>query len=341
MVEDEQMIQKGLISVVMTNYNTPELFLREAIESILNQTYSNFEFIIVDDCSTDKSLSVIESYKDERIKIIKNFKNIGLTKSLNIALKVCKGEFIARMDSDDISLPTRFEKQVEFLKQNKEFIACGTWIKLFGNKNNSICRTIPDRESFRIHLLFGNYPNIAHPSAMFNHSLLLKYNIKYNENYVYAQDYRMWVSCSAVSECCIIPEILVNMRVSNSQISSAKKDEQELCAEMIVQEQLDKLHLTLSDDIKQYHMHLFARKRTEYNIAIKVWFKDIISTNKTYKVYNHKLLKKLLWKKWANICYYGLAQHKEITSIIKVLSSLNIRFYPQLLQMKIRKNTAK
>ena len=94
----------------MTNYNTPEEYLRQAIDSILDQTYKNFEFIIVDDASTDNSLSVIESYKDKRVITLKNEENIGLTNSLNRALEVCKGEFIARMDSDDISEPIRFEK---------------------------------------------------------------------------------------------------------------------------------------------------------------------------------------------------------------------------------------
>ena len=111
------MITKDLISVVMSNYNTDEEYLRAAIESVLNQTYENFEFIIVDDCSTNNSVDVIESYSDKRIKLIKNKGNMGLTKSLNIAIKAAKGEFIARMDADDIALPQRFEKQIEFLKK--------------------------------------------------------------------------------------------------------------------------------------------------------------------------------------------------------------------------------
>ena len=150
------MMTKDLISVVMSNYNTDELYLRASIESILNQTYKNFEFIIVDDCSSDNSVSVIESYDDKRIKLIKNPKNMGLTKSLNIAIKAAKGEFIARMDADDISLPQRFEKQVEFLTQNPEYIACGTAIKILGSHKEGkiISRTIPDVETFRIYLLF-------------------------------------------------------------------------------------------------------------------------------------------------------------------------------------------
>ena len=109
----ESKIISGLVSVVMPNYNTEEEYLRSAIESILNQTYSNFEFIIIDDGSTNDSVSIIESYDDERIVLIKNTENQGVTRSLNIALDHCKGDYIARMDSDDVSFPNRFEKQVE------------------------------------------------------------------------------------------------------------------------------------------------------------------------------------------------------------------------------------
>lgn len=108
-------LKKGLISVIMSNYNTPEEYLREAIESVLNQSYADFEFIIVDDCSTDNSLKIIESYHDPRIIVIKNEINIGITKSLNRALRTANGEFVARMDADDICLPDRFRKQIEFL----------------------------------------------------------------------------------------------------------------------------------------------------------------------------------------------------------------------------------
>ena len=122
----------GLISVIMSNYNTPEEYLREAIESILNQTYKNFEFIIIDDCSTDNSLEIIKSYNDERIVLIENEENIGLTKSINKGLAVAKGEYIARMDADDVSLPQRFEKQINYMNDHTELIVCGSSMELIG-----------------------------------------------------------------------------------------------------------------------------------------------------------------------------------------------------------------
>ena len=224
----ESKIISGLVSVVMANYNTEEEYLRSAIESILNQTYSNFEFIIIDDGSTNDSVSIIESYDDERIVLIKNTENQGLTRSLNIALDHCKGDYIARMDSDDVSFPNRFEKQVEYLQKHDNVIVCGTGVECIGDwekrrPNKIICPTIEDRESYRIHLLLGNRPIITHPSAMLNRKLMLEYSVRYDDSLPFAQDYKLWVSCSQVADCVILPEILLKYRVHDKQISIAKR----------------------------------------------------------------------------------------------------------------------
>lgn len=339
----EQQIVPGLVSVIMTNYNTPEEYLRQAIDSILDQTYTNFEFIIVDDCSTDNSLSVLESYEDKRIQILKNSQNIGLTKSLNKALAVCRGEFISRMDSDDISEPKRFEVQIDYLKKNPDVIVCGTWVKMIGewrksHSNEYIKREIPTREEFSIYQLFSNNPNLVHPSVMFNMRLMLKYNIKYDESYIFAQDYRMWISCNQYAKCSIIPEVLLNYRVHDKAISTAKKEIQDDCVIRIIQEQLDKLHLTLSNDIMPYHVQLLSGRKP-FDLKLKRWISRIITANEKYKVYDQKLLEKLLRSKWTEICYFGLATQKGIRGKLKVLFSLPVSEYPNL--YKIRKKREK
>ena len=326
----------------MTNYNTPEEFLRESIESILSQSYLNFELIIIDDCSTDDSVSVIQSYKDSRIKLYVNEENIGLTKSLNKAIDLCKGEFIARMDSDDISEPERFEKQVAYLKNHQDVIVCGTWAKLIGDwkeshTNEYIKRTIPDRKTFSIMQLFANNPNIVHPTAMFNRRILIEYNIRYDEKYIYAQDYKMWMRCNDYAKCAIVPEVLLKYRVHGNAISSSKKGFQYDCTKRIIQEQLDRLHLILTDEIAPYHMSLLTARKP-YDIRIKEWMKEIISANQKYQVYNQAILKKLLYKKWIEISYYGLYERN---NRIQVLTHLNITSYPKLFSMYISRKKEK
>lgn len=328
----------NLISVIMSNFNTPEEFLRSSIESVLDQTYTEFEFIIIDDCSTDNSLAIIESYDDKRIRILKNERNLGITKSLNRGLAAAKGEFVARMDADDICLPERFEKQIEFLKKNPQVIVCGTGVELIGDwrgkyTHQKLCRTIPDRETFKIHLLFGNFPNIVHPTAMFDRKKLDLFNIKYNETYIYAQDYRMWVSCSEHGECANIPETLLYYRVHGGAVSDSKKGQQNNCALGIMKEQLSYLGLDLTEENEAFHKNLLV-ERKEYDLKCKKWIKIILKQNKKYRVYNHKKLKKILWGKWTEISYFGLRKQKSPVGMVRVAVNLPLNQIGNLLQIK-------
>src|SRR3990167_8047602 len=133
------MKNKPKISVIMSVYNgTP--FLEEAVESILKQTYKNFEFIIVDDASTDETWKYLKFLNDQRIKLLKNTKNLGLAASLNIALRQAKGDYIARMDADDVSLPRRLETQLEFLEKNHDIDMCGSYVSVIDEGGKIIGR---------------------------------------------------------------------------------------------------------------------------------------------------------------------------------------------------------
>ncbi|TNE70794.1 glycosyltransferase family 2 protein, partial [bacterium] len=137
--------ESPVITCLMSVYNGEE-FLREAMDSILDQTYTNFEFLIINDGSTDDTVPIIESYDDPRIRLIHNEVNIGLTKSLNKGIGLAKGEYIARMDADDISLPERFERQIEVLLNSKIDI-CGTQ-GYVGKLNNDYVTNLPTSDFF-------------------------------------------------------------------------------------------------------------------------------------------------------------------------------------------------
>ena len=126
------------ISVVMATYNTPTPFLKTAVESVLNQTFTAFEFIIVDDASTNESVDYLKGLTDERVRIVRNSSNLGITKSLNIGLREARGKYIARMDADDISLPQRFEKQYLFMEANPDAIICGSKVVDFCDESEIV-----------------------------------------------------------------------------------------------------------------------------------------------------------------------------------------------------------
>lgn len=212
------------VSVVMSVYNA-EKYLREAIESILNQTFKDFEFIIIDDASTDNSLKIIESYKDPRIVMLKNEKNIGLTKSLNRGLKIAKGEYIARMDADDVSLPTRLQKQCSFLDKNSNCAVCGTFVFLIDSQSNIIGKSVKPIKSKDIskELQFNNC--LTHGSVMMRKTVLEMVGF-YDEEIKRAQDYDLWVRISEIFEIRNLPKFLYCWRNHCENIENKYCDEQ-------------------------------------------------------------------------------------------------------------------
>lgn len=192
------------ISVVMPVYNTKEEYLREAIESILNQTYNDFEFIIINDGSTNNAEDVILSYKDKRIKYLKQ-KNSGVAKALNYGFDLAKGEYIARMDSDDISLPNRFEKQIKFLEAHKDVSVIGSWHEEFPKRHIR-------KPSYEIKLLDLFKQNlVSHPTIMLRRNDFKKYNFRYNPHFT-CEDYELWTRIVKVLKFCNLQEVLLRCR---------------------------------------------------------------------------------------------------------------------------------
>lgn len=330
-----------LVSVIMTNYNTREEYLRCAIESILNQTYRNLEFIIVDDGSDDRSPDIIREYqdKDGRIKLFLNGENRGITTSLNTALNKATGEFIARMDADDESLPQRIEKQVLFMNENPDVIVCGTYIHFIGDTANDKRDRkidIADRDEFRVRLLFGNQMNICHPSAMFRKSLLDKFSITYFEQYPVAQDYRMWVECSKYARCANVPEILFNYRINSGAVSVTKVQLQRRCTQNIIKEQLNSIGVELTDDIFELH-YGYLTDRKFYSPRLYEWICTLIEANGRTACYDKAVFERLIWTKWADIIYHTWRSPDEKYPLPTMLKTLPAEYKKEFLKLIAKK----
>ena len=217
----------------MSVYKEPTEWLRQSVDSILGQTFTDFEFIIVNDCpDREENVFTLNDYskKDSRVAIITNEVNVGLTKSLNKALSVAQGEYIARMDADDISMPERFEKQVAFLDSHSNICAVGSWLVDIDENGKQISDVVKYETDYRwVRAQFLQNSQLSHPSAMFRRKVK-DYVVKYDESIRYAQDYALWVSMLPYGEIANIPEVLLNYRTSNIQITSSKKTEQQACA---------------------------------------------------------------------------------------------------------------
>lgn len=199
-------------------------YLPLAVKSILNQSYKNFEFIVIDDASTDKTSRYLKNLKDKRVKIFRNKKNLGLAKSLNIAISKSKGAYIARMDSDDISNPLRFENQIKFLLEHPKIDLCGTWVNLIDEKGKIIGKkTYPtDPEKVKKSLLW--YTAVVHPTFLAKRSFFEKLS-GYREDFDLAEDYDLL--SRARQKFCItnLPEKLLLWRLSKNRRSRKTMDQ--------------------------------------------------------------------------------------------------------------------
>jgi len=210
-----------LITALMSVYNG-ERYLRASIDSILRQTFSDFEFLIVDDGSTDGSAEIIRSYQDSRIRIVTNDRNLGLTKSLNRGLALARGEYIARQDADDISLPHRFEKQRQYLQRNTEVLVLGTQathIDAEGRKFSAPGWEYAENEVCIRWICMFESP-FLHTSVMMRREPLLRRFGGYNDSCVTSQDFELWTRVVYDSVCRNLNEKLVCFRSHQASVSA-------------------------------------------------------------------------------------------------------------------------
>jgi glycosyltransferase involved in cell wall biosynthesis len=282
------------ISVVMPVYNR-EQYLKESVESILNQTFTDFEFIIVDDQSTDSSWSIIQEYanNDSRIIAVKNTEKKGCYSARNCGNRLAKSKYIAVMDSDDISLPHRLQTQFDFMEQNPEIGICGSWAKMFGDKDE-IMQTLQNHEEIRDFNFF--YCSMIHPSVIFRNKNL----ILYSENRSSAQDYDLWSRMIDKLKFANIPEVLLLYRVHNEQIGSAKKAEQDNNANLVRINNLSTIGINLTEQEKQIYLDIIdwkfsPKNKFELFISIKMLENiSVVGEKLGYKQHFQHLLKNFI-----------------------------------------------
>ena len=302
------MKQQPLISVVLSVYNG-EKYLAEAIESILTQTYENFEFIIIDDGSTDKSLEIIKSYSDRRIVLISR-ENRGLVSSLNEGIEKAKGKYIARMDADDISFNTRFEEQVTFMEANKSIGVCGTAIIGFGEGMVERISTYATQNSrLQTELLFSSI--FAHPTVMIRREILVVHNLKYEKESLHAEDFALWVTLAQYTKFVNLKKPLLKYRILQDSITrEADKDTEQRykTIKAIFENSLKKLDIQNSEEENRLHFNLTVNTRIAENkisfFDLKRYFSKIVDANSKKKVFDNVELKKVLGKKWLWNLYY-------------------------------------
>ena len=214
------------ISVVTSVYNC-ERFVGETIQSVINQTFTDWEYILIDDCSKDRSADIIQSFadKDSRIRLIRNEHNQGQCRNLNHGIQLAKGEYIARLDHDDLCYPERFQKQLDYMEAHKETVLCGCRMDMWQDGIVKPGENYPifTPEEIRFSLMFGVFV-IAHSSFFIRKSAMTENDIWYRK-YLYAEDYDMQIRFLKVGNVASLPETLITYRVFPENCTHTYSDE--------------------------------------------------------------------------------------------------------------------
>ena len=205
-----------LVSILIPSYNSGE-YIESTLESISNQTYTNLEILVMDDCSTDRTMEIAQRIQedDKRIRIIRNERNLGITGNMNKGISLCNGKYVAILDGDDWAYPYRIEKQVEAMESNKKVVLCSGYMDICDedlNIQNRRKYPLTDKE---IRRAIVRYDPISHPSSMWRRDALLKTNL-YSENFPICRDYDLIVRISEFGEYINVPESLIKYRVRES-----------------------------------------------------------------------------------------------------------------------------
>lgn len=221
-------MNRPIVSVLMPAYNAA-LHIREAIDSILAQTFINFEFVIINDGSQDETEAIILSYYDRRIKYYQNESNLGIVQTLNKGIKLCGGQYIARMDADDIALPNRLAHQVDFMTRHQNIVACGTLYGIFGTQTQVDVATDP--QDIRCDMAL--FCQFAHSMMMIRKSVLEASHLQYREDYKYAEDYKLWTELLQYGDMANVPELLGYIRQCESGISIMHSEKQKILSDKV------------------------------------------------------------------------------------------------------------
>jgi len=311
-----------LVTVLMPVYNG-QPYLREAIQSILEQTYRNFEFLIMDDGSTDNTAGIVKSFGDPRIRFHHSDINRGIEQTLNDGILQAKGEYVARMDADDISLPERIAIQVAFLEKNPDTGVLGSAVRQIGKNwpSRKVQSPLTDDE-IRAHFLFHN--PMLHPTVMFRKNLGGR--IAYPLGFKYAEDYKLWVDIADRTRFANLQETLLLYRIHEGQITKSRQEESRKSTNHIRTDYLKQNFPGLSDQDINIHVSILNNCHGISLIIVSSWLEKLTEINRQTHAFDQEILLKLLGGKWLDCCRKSRKRGSEIHRIFKSspLSSHNM-----------------
>lgn len=297
------MTRSPRVTVLMPVYNAAR-FLPAAIRSILQQSYSDFEFLIVDDGCTDDSLAVIAQFDDPRIRLVRNGTNQGLVASLNRGVELARGEYIARMDADDISLPDRLMLQVAFMDENLDVAVCGSWLEAFDGSSKTVWSPPVTDQQIKSWLFFESV--LYHPTVIMRRRALSEEALRYDPEFPHAEDYELWGRMSTKWRFANIGKVLLQYRLHDESVGRRENERQGLSAGRVRRRLLLWLGMDPTADELQLHdaisvWHIEADDR--FLERAHSWLVHLLQANKELNCVSQQEFGKVLAARWYQICF--------------------------------------
>lgn len=295
-----------IVTVLMPVYNS-EIYLEEAIDSILNQTFKNFELLIICETPTDDTKSLLEHYEkiDCRIRIYYQERQ-GLVASLNNGCELARGKYLARMDADDISLSMRLERQVNFMESHPDIGICGTWVKTIGDYKSRVWKYPIEDAKIRCSNFFNS--SFAHPSVVIRSNLLPFLRGPYDTEYRHAEDYDLWVKCSQYTHFANLGEVLLLYRRHSNNVSAYHKKEQQQAADKVRLNQLLQLGIRPSDEEFNLHRSISSYRfyaKKDYVEHVESWLIKVKSANAKMNFYPEREFSEVISHYWFIVCNHA------------------------------------
>ena len=301
-------MNKPLVSVLMPCYNV-EKYVIESMNSILNQTYTNLQIVAINDCSTDSTGRILHELaeKNSRITVVENDKNLKLIETLNKGVSLCKGEYIARMDADDIALPTRIEKEVAFLEQYHDHDIVSTLFYAFRTERpdkRDLHHSPLKDEELRAYLLFKS--GICHPAVMMRKRIFTELGLSFEKEYLHVEDYALWSKAIYRTKLGNIGEPLLLYRVHQHQVSSLNEDLQTDNKKKVFKIHCAHLGLPTDDDFLEIYSSVAEcvprHSSFKYLDKCEELMLSLIHINKAKPFCNGAYLERMLSIHWLRLC---------------------------------------
>lgn len=288
------------VTVLMAVYNA-ERYLGEALDSVLAQTFADFEFLIINDGSTDSSAEILASRRDARIRLVDNVRNLGLTASLNIGLALAKGEYVARMDADDVSRPERFARQVAFMDAHPEVGVCGGWVRFIPTAE--LWKLPATHEEIRCRQF--STVGVAHPAVMLRRAFFSQHGLTYDSDWRFAQDFELWSRALKHMKFANLQEVLLDYRLTPDQVGARHRTDQLACAARLRLQRVRELGIEPTRQEEALHEQLMngtlPRTREALDRA-EGWLLRLEESNRASGVYHGRHFGRWLLDIWFSAC---------------------------------------